>query len=185
MARMNYSVRLIVADRPIFTSDAGIEAIDKFERRSDEILKDAMNDARKRLRQAAPTRTRKLQRSLRVSKIRKRRHPEGEIVVGYQVTTGRKLFYAPITDQRANTRVSDWFKDALEEIQTSDPFLSWQDEVVRLFANAVRVEYRETARKSLRGRFFASFPSAKLISEGPDHAIIRAEIIAGNGSGRK
>ena len=109
MARLIYSVRIIDATGFRVESAVGRVAYTFFESRSEEIVKAAMNDARKRLRQAAPTRTRKMQRSLRVSKIRQRKHPEGRIVVGYQVTSGRKQFYGPITDQRPGTRVSDWF----------------------------------------------------------------------------
>ena len=153
--------------------------MDKFEVRADEILKSAMNDARKRLRQAAPTRTRKLQRSLRVSKIRRRRHPEGRIVVGYQVTTGRKQFYGPITDQREGTRVSRWFTKALDEIQESSEFQGWQDELVELFSDVIRAEFKEQARTTIRTKFLSGFPSAKLIYAGPNGSLIRVQINAG------
>lgn len=178
MARLNYSVRIIDATG-LFIKDltpVGKVAYDFFESRADEILKAAMNDARKRLRQAAPTRTRKMQRSLRVSKIRQRKHPEGRIVVGYQVTTGRKQFYAPITDQRPGTRVSDWFKDTLEEIQDSREFQAMQDELIDLFADVVRAEYKERIRTSLRAKILSSFPSAKLIYAGPNGSLIRVNI---------
>ena len=183
MAGLLYNVNLIVASRPFIETEPGIKAWGRFRERSDEILKDAMNDARKRLRNAAPVRTRKLQRSFRISKIRRKRHPLGELVVGYQITTGRsnKVFYASITDRRPDTRVANWFQDALEEIQGSSQFLNWRDEVRQLFSDAIRIEYRETLKRSLRARFIAGFPGAFVVSERPNLTIIRADLSPGQG----
>ena len=181
MARLNYAVQIVDATGLELRTLEGIAAMDAFEVRADEIVKAAMNEARKALRQAAPTRTRKLQRSLRVSKIRRKYHPEirpGRIVVGYQVTTGSKLFYGPITDQREDTRVARWFTKTLERLQEASDFKSWQDELTGLFAEVIRAEFKELTRNSLRARIIGSFPRAKLIFTGSSGSLIRSEINA-------
>ena len=176
MARLLYSVTIIDATGFEVTTSEGIVAADKFEVRSEQLLKENMNLARKTLRQAAPVRTKKLQRSLRVSRIRRKRDPLGPIVVGYQVSTGKKQFYASITDRRKNTVVSNWWTDVLEELQKAPQFKAWQDEVVRLFVDVIRAEIRARMRTSWRANFVGGFPSAKVIFSGPSGSLINAEL---------
>ena len=182
MARLSFRVDLIDATGLDFSTDEGIAAADRFDVKSEQVLKESMNAARKSLRQAAPTRTRKLQRSLRVSKVRQRRDREtgGRIVIGFIISSGKSgAFYHSVTDRRQDTRVAGWWTDALEAFIESDQFKSWQDEVVKLFVDAVRAEFRERARTSWRTNFIAGFPSARIIFEGPTSSLIHAELSRG------
>ena len=181
MAKLNYTVLLIDATGLQVKTLEGSAAYDAFEVRSEELLKASMNQARKAFRQAAPVRTRKLQRSLRISRIRRKRDRDtgGRIVIGYQVSTGRKQFYASITDRRQNTVVSNWFNDIFEEVTNSPEFLAWQAEVVRLFVDVIRAEFRELARTTWRANFIAGFPGARIIFSGPSGSLIRAELSRG------
>ena len=121
MAQLNYTVLLIDATGLQVRTLEGSAAYDAFEVRSEELLKASMNQARKSFREAAPTRTGKMKRSFRVSRIRRKRDREtgGRIVIGYQVTTGRRQFYASITDRRQDTIVANWFNDVFEELTNS------------------------------------------------------------------
>lgn len=179
MAKLNYSVLLIDATGFIPQTDGGIAGLDAFEVRSEELLKASMNAARKAFRQAAPTRTRKLYKSFRVSKIRRKRHQLGRIIYGYQVSTGRRQFYASITDRRQDTVVSNWFNDVFEDLQKTPEFRAWQDEVVRLFVDVIRTEFRELASTSIRARFISGFRRAKIILSGPTSFLIHAELARG------
>ena len=181
MAKLNYSVLLIDATGLEVRTDGGIAAMDKFEVRSEAVLKQSMNQARKAFRQAAPTRTGKMKRSFRVSRIRRKRDREtgGRIVIGFQVSTGRRQFYASITDRRQDTIVANWFNDVFEEVTNSPEFLAWQKEVVRLFVDVIRAEFRELARTTWRANFIAGFPSAKIVFTGPSGSLIRAQLARG------
>ena len=179
MAQLNYTVLLIDATGLQVRTLEGSAAYDAFEVGSERVLKESMNLARKTLRQAAPVRTKKLQRSLRVSRIRRKRHELGRVVVGFQVSSGRKLFYGPITDRRQGTVVSNWWTDALGELQRAPEFKAWQDEVVRLFVDVIRAEFRELARTTWRANFISGFPGAKVIFSGPSGSLIRAELSRG------
>ena len=181
MAKLNYSVILVDATGLQVKTLEGSAAYDAFEVRSEELLKQSMNQARKAFRQAAPTRTGKMKRSFRVSRIRRKRDREtgGRIVIGYQVSTGRRQFYASITDRRQDTIVANWFNDVFEEVTNSPEFLAWQKEVVRLFVDVIRAEFRELARTTWRANFISGFPSAKVIFSGPSGSLIRAELSRG------
>ena len=180
MARLLYSVTIIDATGFEVTTSEGIAAMGAFEVGSERVLKESMNTARKALREAAPLRTKALQRSLRVSKIRRRRHELGRVVVGFQIASGRtQSFYHSITDRRKNTIVSNWWTDVLEELQKAPQFKAWQDEVVRLFVDVIRAEFRERTRTSWRTNFIGGFPGAKVIFSGPSGSLIRAELVAG------
>ena len=183
MARLDFRVRIIVAERPEFRSDAGKAAYARFEARIPEILRQAMNQARKVLRQNAPVRTRRLQRSLRVAQLRGRqaRSRDGAVVTGYSVTTGRsgRLFYASITDRRQDTDVANWFTSALGQIQGSNEFKSWQNEAVRLFGAAIREEFRQQLLTSIRGTIYAAFRNSFRVNQSPGHTIVRADLRIG------
>lgn len=165
MANVLFSVVILEGgDVPEFETPAGRLAFERFERRSDEILKDAMNAARKMLRKATPVRTRKLSQALRVSRIRRRRVGGLRVIVGYQVSSGRsrKRFYASITNARQGTRVSNWFSDAVNDMIGSEEFKRWQDELGDLFANALLEEFTGTITDSLLRTIRLAFRRARI-----------------------
>ena len=179
MARLSYAITIIDATGLEVRTLEGIAAMDAFEVGSEKALKESMSLARKTLRQAAPVRTKKLQRSLRVSRIRRKRHELGRVVVGFQVISGRKLFYGPITDRKPNTTATGWWTNALGELQRAPEFQAWQDLVVELFVDVIRAEFKELTRSTWRANFISGFPGAKVIFSGPSGSLIRAELSRG------
>ena len=75
-------------------------------------------------------------------------------MIGYQVSYGpQAILCFSITDRRQDTIVANWFNDVFEEVTNSPEFLAWQKEVVRLFVNVIRAEFKELTRSTWRANF--------------------------------
>ena len=163
------------------STDAGIAAMGAFEVGSERVLKESMNTARKALREAAPLRTKALQRSLRVSKIRRRRHELGRVVVGFQISIWSNSVILSLALQTGG-RIPSFLIGGPMSLRSYRKRLNsrrGRTEVVRLFVDVIRAEFRERTRTSWRTNFIGGFPGAKVIFSGPSGSLIRAELVAG------